>query len=482
MLVDQARALLAQGEGLTVEFKSVESGKLGNPVFETIAAFSNRYGGHLLLGVADDGTALGIPANLVDNLKRNFAKMLNNPEVMLPTLYLEPETVEIDGKLILVVHVPSHESPVQYKLHTYDRAEDGDIDISRNRGLLNALFERKATSRTERKLFPLVKESDLRLAELMPMVRQMAVNKRAMNREEGHPWGKMDDAEILHSAGLIETDPATGKECFNLAAVLLFGTDEAILHCTSNYVIDCVRRVDDLDRYDDRLMVRCNLIEAFDKIMAFIAKHTLDRFFVVDGQRTGVRDHIAFEVVSNILSHQEFASTMPARVTIERDRLVMENWNRPLHSGPIDPDHFKPDPKNPLIAKFFVEIGYADTLGSGVRNLYKYTRIYSGKDPQLVDGDVFTTIIPMIRPDGASNVSIGVPGVGVDVGVDVGMGDSARLVLATIRTDPTVTAARLAESIGITERQAQRLVAQLRARGLIRREGSDRYGRWIVTD
>jgi len=28
-------------------------------------------------------------------------------------------------------------------------------------------------------------------------------------------------------------------------------------------------------------------------------------------------------------------------------------------------------PKNPLIAKFFVEIGYADTLGSGVRYLYK---------------------------------------------------------------------------------------------------------------
>ena len=59
MLVDQVRQLLAQGEGLTVEFKSVESGKLGSPVFETIAAFSNRYGGHLLRGVADDGAVLG---------------------------------------------------------------------------------------------------------------------------------------------------------------------------------------------------------------------------------------------------------------------------------------------------------------------------------------------------------------------------------------------------------------------------------------
>ena len=70
------------------------------------------------------------------------------------------------------------------------------------------------------------------------------------------------------------------------------------------YLIDCVARRENLDRYDDRLMVGCNLLEAFDQIMAFIGKHTLHRFFVVDGQRTGVRDHIGFEVVSNILAHQ----------------------------------------------------------------------------------------------------------------------------------------------------------------------------------
>jgi len=40
-----------------------------------------------------------------------------------------------------------------------------------------------------------------------------------------------------------------------------------------------------------------------------------------------------------------------------------------------DPGHFTPDPKNPLIARFFVEIGHADTLGSGVRNLYRYARL-----------------------------------------------------------------------------------------------------------
>lgn len=51
--------------------------------------------------------------------------------------------------------------------------------------------------------------------------------------------------------------------------------------------------------------------------------------------------------------------------------------------------------KNPKIAKFFKEIGWVDELGSGVRNIYKYNKIYSGVDPQFIEGDVFKTIIPL---------------------------------------------------------------------------------------
>ena len=330
-----------------------------------------------------------------------------------------------------------------------------------------ALYQRKSALYTERKVFPFADLSELRIAELMPMVRQAAINKRP-----DHPWRTMDDWSIFRSAGLWEHDPASGVEGVNMAGVLLFGSERLILSCVPGYFIDCVLRRENLDRYDDRLMIRCNLLEAFDQIMGFIAKHTLDRFFVVDGKRTGVRDHIAFEVVSNILSHQEFASSMPARVTIERDRLVTENWNRPQRSGPIDPANFRPDPKNPLIAAFFVNTGLADTLGSGVRNLYRYTQIYSGQDPQLIEGDVFKTIIPLTMSEDTH--------VGIDVGIDVGIGESAQLILTALRADPTMTAARLADTLDITERQAQRLVAQLKQRGLVRREGGSRYGKWVV--
>ena len=39
---------------------------------------------------------------------------------------------------------------------------------------------------------------------------------------------------------------------------------------------------------------------------------------------------------------------------------------------------FEPFPKNPSISKVFREIGLADELGSGMRNTYKFTKLYSG--------------------------------------------------------------------------------------------------------
>ncbi len=52
-------------------------------------------------------------------------------------------------------------------------------------------------------------------------------------------------------------------------------------------------------------------------------------------------------------------------------------------------------PKNPAISRVFREIGYADELGSGMRNSYKFTRLYSGANPEFIEGDVFKTIIPL---------------------------------------------------------------------------------------
>ena len=55
----------------------------------------------------------------------------------------------------------------------------------------------------------------------------------------------------------------------------------------------------------------------------------------------------------------------------------------------------EPNPKNPIIASFFRNIGWSDRLGSGVRNIFKYSKYYSGEEPEFVEGDVFRIIVPL---------------------------------------------------------------------------------------
>jgi ATP-dependent DNA helicase RecG len=389
------RKLLAKGEGFTIEFKECRDG-LNNSVYETVCSFSNRYGGHILLGVADSDKVTGVNPNMVSDMKKNFINMLNNKQKISPPLYLELEEVVMDGKILLHVYVPVGSMPETCSGKLFDRNQDADIDITTSTTLAADLYDRKRNFFSERRLFPYIKEEHLRLDELMPKVRIMA---RTRNAE--HPWRNMSDMEIMRSADLYEENPVTGQKGFNLAAILLFGKDETIFSCCPGYVTDCILRKVNVDRYDDRLMVTSNLIDAFSQIMGFIQKHTPDPFYLEGAQSVSIRDKIAREIVSNSLGHREYSSTIPARIIIEQNRIYADNWNRSNLYGKLDPATFSPHPKNPILARFFVNIGYADILGSGVRNLYKYTPVYAdGAEPELIEGDRFQTIIPM--PDFSS--------------------------------------------------------------------------------
>ncbi len=75
--------------------------------------------------------------------------------------------------------------------------------------------------------------------------------------------------------------------------------------------------------------------------------------------------------------------------------MYVENANRATKEGFVTVDNLEPNPKNPIIAMFFRNIGYAEQLGSGVRKLFKYSKYYSGKDPQFIEDDVFRLIVPL---------------------------------------------------------------------------------------
>lgn len=389
MTTELMHQLLSKDEKITIEYKECQNG-IYDDVYETVCSFSNRYGGYIIMGVKDGGIPIGLNRNMIKEMKKNFVNQLNNPDKMSPTLYLSIEEFEYDGMMLLWVYVPPTSTVEKCANRIYDRNEDGDMDITDSPIQLQNMYNRKSNTYVEHKIFPYVSLDDLRL-DLMNKVRNLA-----KSRKPDHDWLQMSDQDILKSAGLWEKDFSSGVQGYNLAGVLLFGKDEVIRSCCPGYITDAICRIENLDRYDDRLQVATNLIESYELLMEFVAKHTSDKFFLVDNVNTSIRDLIAREVIGNILVHRDFSSAYPAKLIIEKDWLKTENWCVPRRHGNIMSDEFTPYPKNPLIQQFFANIGRTDTIGSGVRNLYKYTPIYSeGGKPELFEDDVFKISIPL---------------------------------------------------------------------------------------
>ncbi len=381
--------IIERGEGIEVEFKECRE-SLSREVFKSICAYLNTKGGHLFLGIADNGKITGIDKDRLESIKNDFVSSVNNPQRLNPTFYLVPEEYEYENNKFLYVYVPENSQVYKCNNRVYIRNADGDFDITDNQSILSQLYINKQTTYSENRIYPYVKITDLR-QDLIEIVR-----KRARLLRAGHPWEKMTDLELLKSAQLYQQDFQTGTEGFTLAGVMLFGKDNVIRSIVPHHKTDAILRKVDLDRYDDRDYIDTNLLDSYDRLMAFCEKHLPDRFYQEDDQRISIRNHIFREVVGNILMHREYLNPFPAKLIIERGRVRTENSNKPHGRGAINPDNFSPFPKNPNICRMFKEIGLADELGSGVRKLFKYVKIYSkGKEPELIEEDIFKVIIPV---------------------------------------------------------------------------------------
>ena len=499
--------LLKNGEGLTAAFKRC-SGSVESDVFESICAFMNRFGGDVLLGVEDDGTVVGVKGDAVA-IRNNIMNVANDGTVFDPVAYIAPEIVEHEGKTVVRVRVPVSGEVHAYKSVVYDRNGDADVRV-RSTAAKALMILRKQGIFTEQKIYPYVAKSDLDLSVLKRLRIRAQNNSRDERR---HPWMDMDDDQLLRSAKLIGTDRESGKSGFNLAAVMLLGTEDVIKDICPAYVTDAILRVKNLDRYDDRDIICVNLVAAYDRLMEFASKHLPDPFFLEGDVRRSLREIIVREIVANMLIHREFTSPRPARFVIERDRMFAENACRASSGDVLTPDNFTPAPRNPIIANFFRVIGYADQLGSGVRNLFKYSKAYGGSDPQLTDGDVFRTAVSLkaleVAPIGPEVALKGleVAPIGQEValkepevalkGREVvlklniakekikGLGRSdaiehAIAVLGALLEDGNLSIPNLESRTHLSNGSVKNAIRTLRVNGLIKREGSHRGGRWVV--
>lgn len=482
-MINRFSEKISQGAGISVEFKECKQ-SLPKNVFETVCSFLNRFGGDIFLGIKDDGTIIGVEVDKVKQIKANFASAMNNPQKIFPTIYLPIDEFEIDGKIVLHIYIPESSQVHNTNGHIFDRNEDGDFEITGNTDLIAMMYIRKQREYTENTVFPYATINDLK-QDLIDRVRIMATN-----RNPHHPWESMTNDEILRSTGLYKRNLQTGESGYTLACILLFGTDEAILSVLPHHKTDAIYRVEEMDRYDDRDIVRCNLIESYDHLMAFVEKHIDNKFYMENEARVSARNILFREVIANMLIHREYSNPFPAKLIIEKDCVKTENGNRARGIGLINLTDFVPYPKNPVIASIFKEIGWAEELGSGVRNIMRYCKVYSEIPPIFIDGDIFKTQIALCNSytevnEIGKNGGVEDKNGGVDGGVEgkknfLNLSEIEQKVLMCINEDNSINASEIAEKVQKGKRTVERIIKLLKEYGILVRIGSDRFGYWKI--
>jgi len=386
--IERVKRFLKEREGIRLEFKEART-ELPTDLFETICAMLNRDGGDIFLGVDNNGRVVGVDPTRTDFLTTNLVNLSNNPQKLDPPFILFPVHHSLHGEIIIHLQVPASSQVHKTNGDVFDRSNDGDFQVTEPH-LIAEIYNRKRTYYTESTIYPALSFDDFNPA-LFPKIRNLIKSNKA-----NHPWLALNDQEILVKAGLRRRDFQSGQEGYSLAAGLLLGKDEVIQQLLPHYKIDALVRKVDIDRYDDREYIQTNLVDAYDRLMEFAAKHLPDKFYLEGDQRRSLRTLIFREVVANLIVHREYMSGHLATFIVYRDRVETENANNPHGEGPILPASFAPFPKNPLIAKLFLELGRVDELGSGVLNVNKFGQHYfPGKRPQFIEGATFRTFVPL---------------------------------------------------------------------------------------
>ena len=411
MNIEELNIILTKGENTRTEYKEAREA-LPLSFYQTVVSFLNREGGVIVLGAADDGRVTGINPSGIEQLKKDMVTALNNKEIINPPVNFPFYQLEKDGNALLCLKIPVSSQVHSYKGVIYDRENDSDMILTDD-ARISEIYFRKRNTFSESEIVKHLRLDDFE-PRLFDKTRSIvsAVNST-------HPWIEADNMTILRDSQFYRRDRRIGEEGFTLAGALIFGKDEVIQSLLPAYKVDVLVRIKDLDRFDDRIApLRTNLIETYQTVMEFLKTRPYlpERFYLEGDQRKDLRELIFRELVGNMIVHREYTSAHTTEMVIYADRVEIRNPNKPLFKGVLSLDAFSPYAKNPSIRKFFAEFGWTDELGSGVKNVRKYLKIYAnGAKPVFIEDEKFHSIIPLSNPVFGDKAELVLSFAGLDV-------------------------------------------------------------------
>ena len=529
MNVQKFSRLARTGESYTVEYKTCTE-SVSESVYESVCAFLNHSGGCILLGVSDNGKILGVSPDKADKMKADIINSIKNSELFLPCPYFSPQILEVDGKVVMALEIPCGQYVYKYKGHYFDRNGEADIDVTNQPELLLTLFERKNPHLFEERFIDGVEMKHLDSNTFQYCKNILSVIK------PNHYWFQMTNEEILLSTHLAKREDENGGLRLKNAALILFGTEDALMEFMPRYRFEALfhlctyQQYNDLtqfpNRYDDRLTLHCNLITVYDRLSKFVERYLPDRFYLPEGslQREDLRWKLFREIVANLCVHSDYSSGYACFLHIFKDRVITKNPTRLLPEipeGDLNIGQLHNYTKNPLLVRIFRELAWAEDMGSGTRNIVKYAPLYfpeykvdinSGSQfifsvtyNEMSETNVHNSPeMSITDPENVHNSSENVHNSSENAHNSLeNVRDSAKMsetdfeivrekkdvkknkrqqaIVGLIKKNPSISLDDIAETLDVNKKTIWRDISELKGNGVLERIGGSRFGgEWIV--
>lgn len=452
MITDKdIKSIAASGEGYNAEFK-VRLPKKIKEVTEEICAFANASGGTVLIGVDDDNVIQGAT---IDNAKRSAIQ--NSIREIKPTLNCEVYAVDVDGKEVWVIEVPSG-TQKPYAL-------SGAIYVR------NGPNSQKVTEIEEMRDF--FQQADRIYFDETPCPAfdvTTGIHTDNLNefKAEANLSSAVPNDQIFRNLKLQDQNNA-----FKNGAVLFFGKepqqhiDTALIRCVAFDGKDKRYIVDD-KKFTGPLYVQYK--EAIQWL-----KNKLDVRYAIEGS-TGPREEIweipqtAFkEVIVNALAHRDYYDR-GATITIElfEDRVEIANPGG-LVSAVSSKDFGKRShSRNPLVFGLFARMRMVEQIGSGIGRIKDLMKENDLQPPHFSYDGMFT--VTLTRPFDFEKWIIK---------WEDKLSTKRLEIIKQVQNNNKVTINDLSKHIGVSETAIDKNIDVLKEMGLLERIGT-KGGSWLL--
>ncbi len=374
-------AMLRAGEGPAVEYKESLSASFARE----LVAFANTAGGHVLLGVADNGTIKGIRDT--NDLRARIQGIARNCD---PPVSVQLERI---GEVTVVEVEEATAKPVQCSDGFFIR--HGAVSQKLTRNEIRDIFRGEGSLRF-----------DTAICSEFCYPRDFDEDKFKHWVQLSGITGQPDPAELL--VNIEAAEESDEGLLFRNAGVLFFAKaprrffNQAYITCLLGKGTD---KVDVLDRKD----FDGGLVADIEDALRFVERNTRTAWRIEGLQRTNIHEYpmkAVREAITNAVMHRDwFVDGANVFVEVYSDRLEVTSPGSLPKGMTLGDLGQKSVRRNALIADLLHRIEFIEKAGTGIRRIRAEAREQGCPEPEFLETGFFSTVFrpnPEVRAEAES--------------------------------------------------------------------------------